>query len=385
MNIAALQRKYKSWWLLLPITILLIASGLGLHFYRLRQADQSPPPERAPWALQTGRVELTPVERGFETSAQISAPREIFLSPQIPGTVLKVGPRAGVAVRRGRLLVLIDASEIARDLGALEQQRTAADADADYAGKQQARIDALLAEGGVSQAQADQARTAAAAAAARADALAQQVAALRVKLGYAEIRAPADAIVAERMVEAGDTIGPGRAVYRLTAGRGAVVRASVPAVVLAEVHVGDPLELHGAGPSLRFPITRVAPAVDATGLGAVEADVSTAPFGLPSGSIVGARLITHTTASSLSVPEAGVLGHDGSAKVFVVRPAPEPGRPATVQVVPVRVISVGSQRVAVNGDLHAGEAVVVAQTATLAQLRDGDPVVTQSTDKEPTP
>lgn len=147
--------------------------------------------------------------------------------------VLAVGPRAGSKVAQVKLLVRIDARTIARDLAALVQQHAGAQADADYAVKQQQRFDAMLLERSVSQAQADQARALAYAARAKASALAEQIAALRVQLVCAEIRAPRGAVVAERLVGVGDTVAPGTPIYCLTAGSGALVRVALAASQLA--------------------------------------------------------------------------------------------------------------------------------------------------------
>ena len=228
-------RRNRKLWYSLPIIALLAAGGLWLHFHRLHQSDNSPIAESAPWALQTTQIRRGSVTADIQSVAVIEAPSVIVLSPQIQGIVRTVGPRVGVAVHRGELLVRIDARSIARNLAALQQQHNAAVADAEYATKQQVRIDAVLAEGGVSQSQGDQAHIAAQAATAKERSLTEQVAALRVQLGYAEIRAPRDSVVAQRLVQVGDTVAPGRPVYRLTAGRGAGVRVSRPADRLAAV------------------------------------------------------------------------------------------------------------------------------------------------------
>ena len=375
MNTAPTTPRTRTLWILLPVLLLLIAGALWLHFHRLHQADASPVAEHAPWALQTGPVARGSVAGSIQSVATVEAPNVITLAPQIQGTVLAVGPRAGVAVRRGALLVRIDARSIASNLSALEQQRNAAQADADYAVKQQARIDAVLAEGGVSQAQADQARTATDAARARMRSLGDQIAALRVNLGYAEIRAPQDAVVSQRLVEAGDTVGPGKPVYQLTAGTGAVVRVSLPADQLAGVKPGDTLELQQGAARMTLSITRISPAANAAGLGTVEADASAAPFGLPSGSTVAATLRAQHGGVALTVPVAALVGSGDRAHVVVFTPGAKPGEPGRLRVVPVEVLQEGGSVAAVKGSLTPGEQVVVGQTAVLAQLRDGDAAV----------
>jgi RND family efflux transporter MFP subunit len=374
-NASPATRRQKKYYLL-GVPVLLIAGGLWLHFHRLHQADSSPPPERAPWALQTARVELGTVQERIQSVAVVDAPQQIVLSPQIAGTVLSVGPRSGVAVKAGELLVRIDARTISSNLAALEQQRAAAQAEADYASAQQTRVESVLREGGVSQAQADLARTTAEGARAKAGSLTEQMAALRVNLGYAEIRAPRDAIVAERLVEVGDTVGPGRVVYRLTAGAGAVVRVSLPAAELSRVHPGDALELQQDAAVLTIPITRVSPAVNAAGLGTVEADAPTAPFGLPSGSTVAATVLASPGGETLTVPAASLIGSGPGAYVMTIVPVAKATEPGRLRRVPVEVLQQGGARAAVRGSLAPGDAVVIGQSAVLSQLRDGDAATT---------
>jgi len=373
---SAVKPKRKPWYLL-PIPILLIAGGLWLHFHRLHQADASPPAVATPWAVQTGAVQHGTVAASLQSVATVEAPNTITLAPQIQGTVTFIGPRAGVAVKRGELLVRIDARQIASNIGALSQQRIAARANSDYAAKQQARIDAVLAEGGVSQAQADQARTATDAARASVQALSDQITALQVQLGYAELRAPQDAVVAQRLVEVGDTAAPGKPVYQLTAGKGAIVRVSLPSDQLTQVKVGDTLRLTQGGQTLDLPITRIAPAVNAAGLGTVEADAPSSPFGLPSGSSVAASIeLRSQAAATLTVPVAAVIGSGDQAHVLAFTPGAQAGEPGRLRIVPVKVLQEGANRAAVSGSLKPGESVVVGQTAVLAQMRDGDAAVT---------
>jgi RND family efflux transporter MFP subunit len=249
-------------------------------------------------------------------------------------------------------------------------------AEADYAERQYQRIEKVFASGGVSRSQADLARTAAADAQAKAQALASQAAALKVKLDYAEITAPEDAVVAERLVAVGDTVGPGQPVYRLTAGKGAIVRISLAADQLARVHVGDRIVLSNGAASLTLPITRVAPAVDKAGLGFAEAEASTPPFGLPSGSSLPANVYTASHGNTLTVPIDALVGEGARAHVFVFVATAGKTAAGTLRRVDVQVLQTGAERAAVVGKLEPGIQVIVGQTAQLGQLHDGDPAVT---------
>ncbi len=364
-------RRFRRWGVL-PLPILLIAGGLWLHFTRLHEADHSPPPVVTPWALQTGRVELGRVGNVIEAIAVVEAPNIIVLSPRLAGTVLAVGPRAGSVVKRGQILVRLDVRTLQEERVALRQERRAASAEAAYRDRQYRRIEAVLADGGISRSRAEKAYTEDTAARAKVWALTARIDAIEVKLGYAVIRAPFDARVARRLVAVGDTVGPGEAVYRLTAGRGAVVRVALPSAQLARVRPGNLLVLRQGGRRLRLLVSRIAPAVDAAGLGFVEAEANTDPFGLPSGATVTARLLVRRTASALTVPVAALIGNGREAHVFAYIPAQRSNRPGHLQRVNVTVLRVGSRRAAVQGELRRGERVVVGETAFLGRLHNGD-------------
>lgn len=367
--------KKRRWWLVF-IPIILFSAGYSLHEYRLHQADDSPPPPSSPWALQTAGVERGNVSGEIQTSAVVEATDVISLSPQIQGTVLAVGPRAGAAVKRGQILVRIDARSIRADLAALDKQHRAALAEAHYAQRQYQRIEQVLANGGMSRSQADQARTAAANGQAKAQALTSQIAALKVKLGYAEITAPVNAMVAERLATVGDTVGPGRSVYRLTAGKGAIVRITLAADRLTQVHVGDRIVLSNGAKTMALRVTRVAPAVDRAGLGFAEAEAGALPFGLPSGSSLSAKVYSGFPGDTLTVPINAVVGDSTHAHVFVFVPLVVKPATGKLRRVDVRVLRSGSEHAAIAGKLEPGMQVVVGQTAQLAQLRDGDAAVT---------
>ncbi|MBU6298591.1 MAG: hypothetical protein KJS68_10135, partial [Alphaproteobacteria bacterium] len=176
--------------------------------------------------------------------------------------------------------------------------------------------------------------------------------------------------------EVGYTVGPGAPLYRLTAGKGAVIQVSLPASELARVRVGDTLELTQDGQTIRLPVTRVAPAVNAAGLGTVEADALAPPFGLPSGSSIAATVLTASTNKMLTVPMSALVGQGSGAHVILFMRGSKPDSPARLHVVRIKVLQRGNSRAAISGTLKPGERVVVGQTAVLAQLREGDAAVT---------
>jgi RND family efflux transporter MFP subunit len=143
--------------------------------------------------------------------------RQATVTAQVGGNVLALEVRAGDSVKRGQLLVRIDAREsravVARSDAAVAQ----ASAEARHAELALKRNRELLKDGFVSQAAVDSSATLAQAAGAALEQARAARAQAAVAQGHADVVAPFDAIVSATHVEAGDLALPGRALVTLYA------------------------------------------------------------------------------------------------------------------------------------------------------------------------
>jgi RND family efflux transporter MFP subunit len=143
--------------------------------------------------------------------------RQATVTAQVGGNVLALHVRAGDSVRRGQLLVRIDASEsravVARSDAAVAQ----ATAEARHAELALKRNRDLLKDGFVSQAVVDSSATLAQAAGAALEQARAARAQAAVTQGHADVVAPFDAVVSATHVETGDLALPGRALVSLYA------------------------------------------------------------------------------------------------------------------------------------------------------------------------
>lgn len=368
-NIKKQLNKHPILW----ISVVIAVSMIALVIVRTREVNNAATQELAPWALNSVRVTRGTVNSGFPVLAAVSTKGDITLSAQIPGTILDMGPREGVAVKTGDFLASIDTRELAENIAGMQAKLEAAKAEFSRQSDELQREEELFQHGGSSKTALEARRTATVAAQKSADALERQIQSLVVRKEYGLVKAPADGVIAARMREPGDACMPGQPIYRMTVSAGARVRVSLPQSVLVGVDPGSALELYHGNDTIRVELNRVYPSVDALALGAAEADLKTTPFNLPSGGRITGRVILNEQTDALRVPPDAVLTGeaDQQSKLFTIIKSDDGYR---LHVVPVQVSLTGRRNVAVTGDLSEGDRVIVAHESVLMQLREGDQV-----------
>ena len=357
----------------LLIIAVLIGGGFMLHKKRAAKLAHVPHEDLAPWALHVAPVSENPVDSGFPALARVSTREEVTIMARISGRILEMGPREGVQVSKGDLLVSIDTREIADKIRSLSAQLIAARAETTRTRDELQREQKLFKDGGSSKSAVELRRTAAVAADQKVKSLEHEINSLKVQQGYGVIESPADGIIANRLAEPGDMAVPGRALYKITSSAGALVQVELPQSILHEVRPNTPMVLYHNGQEITVPINRVFPTVDARALGFVEADLDSIPFDLPSGSRVACRVILKQTKNALQVPYGSLLCGGDKTRCRVARVKAQ-GKNHVIEMVPVTVQLRGHDGIAVTGDLAAGDLVVVAHESVLLQLKDGDPV-----------
>ncbi len=375
--------KRKLLFLLIP----LMAGGTAalLHSH-VKHIERSPVMDSAPWALKTAVVGEGSVNQGFPALGKVVSSTEVRIVPQISGTILNMGPRAGGMVHKGELIVHLDTRTLEADAGALQAKLASAVAVETNDRKELQREQRLMQEGGSSASAVEQYQTRLRSDQANVHALKKQLESLRVKISYGHILAPISGRVAKRLAEPGDAVFPGKTVYTLTADKGGRVIVPVPLNTLTRIRPGGQVELSLDGQSMMTRITRVNPALDALAMGSLEIDLPQRPFHLPDSAPIEARVIT-VTATGLTVPVSALRPAGKSAVRTLFKIV---GRPkAHLQQVAVNLQLCGKMRCVVTGhssannsgaknsganSLHAGDHVVTAHGSVLLELHDGDPV-----------
>ncbi len=359
---------------LIVLVVVVVALALvRLRMRRVHELAAVPPPTPAAWAVHTAPVRVGVATRGFPALATLTSSEEVTLTGQISGTVVEMGPREGVRVHKGEVLARVDTRELDATIAAKEAQLAAARAAAARATAEHVREQRLMKEGGSDASKVQEWHTAEVTAEQQVASLEREITALRVRLGYAQITAPADGVIAARLAEPGDLCQPGHPMYRLTVSHGARLRVDLPQSVLEQVQPGSRVVLTHGDATMEVQITRVHPALDPRALGSAEADLAASPFGLPSGARVPARiLLARVEGALIAPPRAVLMAGDGHGRLFKIVGEGEKTR---VKVVPVAVGLHAHEGWVVDGDVAAGDRVVVAHESVLLQLHDGDPVV----------
>ncbi|HHD64526.1 MAG TPA: efflux RND transporter periplasmic adaptor subunit [Desulfobulbaceae bacterium] len=370
------RKKFLTYLILFLVVLIPATGAVILHKRRALQVAHVPKETLAPWALHVATVTDEPVTSGFPALAKIASRQPVTIMARITGRILEMGPREGVAVKKGDLLVRIDTSEIEKKIHSLQAQLIAARAEATRTGHELVREEKLFKDGGSSASAVDARRTAAVAAKQKVASLEHQTGSLEVEKEYGVIKSPVNGIIAARLAEPGDMCVPGHPLNRITAAGGALVRVELPQSILHQVRPGAPVVLSFGDQRMTVQVSRIFPSVDARAFGFVEADVDAIPFDLPSGSRIDARIILRRVTDGFRVSYGSLLCGEGDAqcRVFTIVQEDKKKTKNSLKMVDVQVRLRGHDAIAVTGALKVGDRVVIAHESVLLQLHDGDAV-----------
>lgn len=304
--------------------------------------------------------------RGFP--GEVRAREESALSFRVGGELVRRDVDVGDPVARGQLLAVLDPGDLQAQVRAAEARLAAAQAQLKRAAADRGRYAALAGEQLVSRSALDAQEAAWRAADGEARAARAQLEVARNQAGYAELRAPADGVIAARHAEAGQVVAAGQAVFTLAADGGREVAIALPESAVAGYSVGQPVEVElwtAPGERLRGRFREIAPAADpvtrtyAARVAIDDADAARVALGQS------AQVHAAAAGSALSVPLSAVQGGDGGRATVWVH---EDGR---VRAVEVETGPFGAERVPVLSGLAADDRVVVAGAHL---LREGQEV-----------
>jgi multidrug efflux system membrane fusion protein len=295
------------------------------------------------------------VARSFP--GEIRAREESPLAFRVGGKLVRREVDVGDRVVRGQLLAVIDPGDFQAQARAAEARLWAAEAQLKRAASDRARYAALAQDQLVSRSTFDAQEAAWRAAEGDARAARAQVEVARNQAGYAELRAPADGVVASRQAEVGQVVASGQAVFTLAGDGGRDVAIALPESAVADYAVGDPAEVElwtAPGTHLRGRFREISPAADPTARTYTARVALDGPDAARVALGQSARVHAARGGSALSVPLAAVQRSDGGgAAVWVF----QDGR---VRAVAVDAGAFGAERVPVASGLAADDWVVVA-------------------------
>ncbi|AAC06871.1 CzcB/NccB family metal efflux transporter periplasmic adaptor subunit [Aquifex aeolicus] len=199
------------------------------------------------------------------------------ISTRVMGYVVDVKVKEGDFVKKGQTLFVIDPRDVKAQINIMKQRIAqaqknyeAAKAHYEAVKKTYERFKKLLKEGAITQHEFDQVEAQYLAAKAKLQAAKAEIRVAReaynsakAQLSYAEVKAPFDGYVIQKMVDRGDIANPGMPLAVLET-RPYKVEVSFPEKYFGEINIGDTLEVYVEKLGRVFPakVVEVEPAVD---------------------------------------------------------------------------------------------------------------------------
>ncbi len=211
----------------LLVVVAALAAIKATQFGKMKQAHEAarPPPE----SVTTAEVEETEWPTLLRAVGSVVADRAVTIAPELPGTVVRIGFESGKVVKRGDLLVELDASSERAQLAALVAQ-------AELARISRQRATELREGGAMSQAELDAAVSTAKQAVAN-------VQNLRTVIAKKQIRAPFDGRLGIRSVNLGQVVSPGTPIVQVASYDPIFADFSLPQQALRKLAIDQPVTL----------------------------------------------------------------------------------------------------------------------------------------------
>jgi RND family efflux transporter MFP subunit len=188
---------------------LLLTGGLLYGTWKADQADAARPDRPSAIPVEVARVTMGSLTSGVSAVGTVEARRDVVVSAEAPGRIVRVCVEVGDRVAQGTVLAEVDAEFRRLAVEQAQAQRALAGANARKTAKDLDRNRALFEKGDVSDAEMEGLRLAAqnAESALRSAEVALKVAGRQ--LADTQVRSPIAGVVAKRSVEVGETVGPG--------------------------------------------------------------------------------------------------------------------------------------------------------------------------------
>lgn len=296
-----------------------------------------------------------------EAVGTVAAVRGVTVAADQPGIVEKIAFQSGASVKAGELLVRLDTRQEQAQLAAAESQR-------ELSRLNLARIESMLAQHVVAQAEYDRA----VAEAKQAEATAGQI---RAAIERKTIRAPFSGILGIRQIDLGQYLAAGAQIVPLQSLDPVYVNFAVPQQQVARIKAGTHVDVAVENGSVAATgtVSAVDSVVDPTTRNLqVQATVRNAGGRLRPGMFVQARVGFGKGPTVLALPASAINYAPYGDSVFVVRTLK--GEKGTYRGVVQRFVKLGGTRgdqVAVLSGLEQGDEVV---TSGVFKLRTGAPV-----------
>ncbi|MCK4377822.1 MAG: efflux RND transporter periplasmic adaptor subunit [Deltaproteobacteria bacterium] len=361
-------------WLMSWIVILIAVGFLVLAFYNFRRSQRekiSAVKEVTPVPVAVVKAEETEMERLLETSGDLRSRVNVYVFPKVAGRVIeKILVDKGDRVKKGQLLVILDASLVKARMERANAATDAARSQLELLQKDRQRLEFLFAHKAAPRQRLDRISAqykAAAAGLREAEAVRREI---QVLLADHAIKAEIDGVVAERFFDPGNLSDTKKPLLRLTDESLMKIELAAPETYFPRLRLGMQADFQVAAyPQKLFhaSLVKMNPVFDpATRTVKLELQAANDGHLLRSGMYAQVRLHLGSR-KVLAIPREALnrLPGSGSYYVFVI----DDGRAHQLNI---KVGLQQGERVEVISGLQPGELVVVKGQN---RLQEGIPVV----------
>lgn len=266
-------------------------------------------------------VKKAPVPRYVLATGTLQSPDEADVAAEIGGKVSRTFVEVGSVVRKGDPLIALDDRGLRDQAVEITARRDASEAQSALTAAECERAAKLAAIGGMSIAERDRADTQCLAAKKDLEATQARLSMLSLNVSNAQIRAPFDGVVAERLVSVGEYVAPGRAVARVVAQDPLTLSLAVPEREAGKVQLGQIVHFEVAsldGQRFQATLDRAGPQLrERTRDRVVEAIVPNADGALLPGSFAVGHIAVGQ-ADALLVPAEAIVERAGHPHLYAV-------------------------------------------------------------------
>jgi membrane fusion protein, multidrug efflux system len=320
--------------------------------------------------MATGTLELTTPLAG-----DLRPIEEVTVRARLDGDLLRVAVREGDAVRAGALLAEFDGTEVEAAYAAAQADVAAATAEAGTADWNATQAQELFRAGAIAEQERRAAEQTALAARARLAAAEARERSAALARRDARVTAPTTGTVGQRLVQPGERVSRGAALFTVVRDDSLELAAAVPARAAGSVRVGQAVRFLADGRTLEGRIARVSPTVDPSSRAVtVYVRLGNADRALRANTFANGRIVAGTRADVLLLPREALRQGQAAGTSFVYRLEGD-----VVAVVPVQVgeTDEAAGTIEVREGLAAGDRVIVGNVGTVGrgmrvQLLDGD-------------
>lgn len=345
-----------------------------------QKAEEKKPAGPPATLITTTQAKAGAMEITEETLGSLEAVIDPKIGAEVAGKVVQVLAGAGMAVRKGELLAVIDDTDFALQNRADEAERKRTEALLAQQERVVERQQQLVQKGFISQNAADDAR-------AQRDALREQLAAARARgdmsrrsQGKARVVAPFDGFIETQIASVGDYVKVGDPLFQLVSNRKLRAHLPFPESAAARLKKGQTVVLASPqqpGREVRSVVSEIKPSVSESGRALdVIVDIDNTE-GFRPGGTVNAAVVIASREDAVQVPEQSVVLRPAGKVVYAIAEG------KAVQ----HVVEVGAKRagmVEILKGLPAGATVALdgagflTHNAAVAVKEQGKPAESQS-------